>query len=362
MVPSSRHKVLRRPVEISLPKEKRVRSISAVANEINSRASEYEVGNLQSLRKQMKGLSRGRSIIFDTSKQSVNEAEGWAFHTGGREELQFNIGIESHLERFRFGVAFSLETSRSFPDITPLFGKIERFNEFLRHNESALEQFRMWIWCRDKIIKPDTAVRKITDDEIVTPNFIFLGRAVPLASLNISEILSTFDQLLPIYLFVETESIVDYEKHSRNSYSAFEFREGVTVSDVETTLRGRQDEISIVLRSNKIKQKLVEELGKQKGNKLAQETPSGNGGRIDLVVLLPSGEYDFYEIKPALFARHAIREALPQLLEYAYRRGGKEARRLFIASQPPLDRDSDDFLSALRKKGLPIHYKQVSIT
>jgi hypothetical protein len=95
--------------------------------------------------------------------------------------------------------------------------------------------------------------------------------------------------------------------------------------------------------------------------RLGDEIPSGSGGRIDMVRALPSGEYDFYEIKPAVAARHAIREALPQLLEYAYRPGGVEARELIVVSQATLDDDSERFLRGWREKGLPLHYLHVPL-
>lgn len=335
--------------------------ITAIAKKINDQAADYQIGQLQSLRMQMKGMKRTSSVIFNPSRKSVNEAEGWAFHTGGREELQFNIGIESHADRFRFGVAFSLEPSRSLPSIATLLPKIDRFNEFVRNNSSDMDSFRMWVWRGDKIIKPDTAVRQIAEDEMEMPNFVFLGRSVSVESVDIPEVLTTFDQLLPLYAFVESGALHNDLEAFSGAHSPFEFKVGVTTSDSDTSVRKPQDEISVVLRSKKIKRRLQEELGKNIQLKLGDEIRSGNGGRIDFVVSFPSGVFDFYEIKPAVLARHAIREALPQLLEYAYRKGGKEARRLLIASQAPLDRDSDDFLSALRSKGLPVYYKHVPI-
>jgi hypothetical protein len=334
-------------------------SITAIAQAINEGAKRHRIGQLQELRKQMKGLKSVRSVIFDKSKRSVNETEGWAFHTGGREELQFNIGIERHANRFRFGVAFSLEPSRSLPDIAPLLPKIERFNEYTRNNSSDFASFRMWIWRNATIVKSDTAVRQITEDEIKVPNFIFLGKAVPINSIDVSEVLETFDQLLPLYGFVEAASLEPGWTPRPGDWPPFQFREGVKLSDIDTSVRQAQGEIDVVLRSKQIMRQLLKQLRNQMRIKLGSEIPSGNGGKIDLVGLLPSGEYDFYEIKPALLARHAIREALPQLLEYAYRKGGHQARRLLIVSQAPLDHDSDNFLNTLRAKGLPIFYEQI---
>jgi len=130
-------------------------SISAIATAINELAPDHPIGKLQELRTKMKQLKRTASVIFDISRKSVNEKEGWAFHTGGREEIQFNIGIERKQDRFRFGVAFSLEPSRSLHDIAPLLPKIERFNEFVRNNFEALDPFRMWVWRKNEIIKTD---------------------------------------------------------------------------------------------------------------------------------------------------------------------------------------------------------------
>ncbi|MGH2403364.1 MAG: hypothetical protein ACRDGN_02765, partial [bacterium] len=58
----------------------------------------------------------------------------YAFHVGGRTELQFNIGEEERDGQavVRHGVAFSLELSQSLPSIEPLLPKIARFNDYVR--------------------------------------------------------------------------------------------------------------------------------------------------------------------------------------------------------------------------------------
>lgn len=48
--------------------------------------------------------ARGRAI-----GDSRTTFDSYAFHVGGRTELQFNIGLESGDEDLRYGVAFSLE-------------------------------------------------------------------------------------------------------------------------------------------------------------------------------------------------------------------------------------------------------------
>lgn len=337
-------------------------SIKAIASSINELADNHEFGQFQELRSRLHGGKRVGSVIFNINNKSVNEEGGWAYHTGGREELQFNIGYEEQEERFRYGVAFSLEPSRAFTSIEPLLPKIERFNEFVRLNSAALSNYRMWVWGKGRILKRDTAVREITEDELQQPNFIFMGKFGPIEAPDTSEILDCFQDLLELYRFVETpagENGLFIE--SIKGDPPFLFQERLSIGEVSTSSERAHSSISVTLRSNQIKKRLCEMLKGANSGKLGDEISSGNGGRIDLVCLLASGEHDFYEIKPSTLARHAIREALPQLLEYAYRQGGHQARRLIIASQAPLDSISKNYLETLREKGLPVHYKHVPL-
>jgi hypothetical protein len=298
----------------------------------------------------------------------VNEAEGWACHSGGRDELQFNIGHESYGQELRYGVAFSLETSPSMHDITVFYPKIDRFNDYIRFHRDELEDLRMWIARKDKngqdvSISPRSALRPIVDSEAKRGNFIFFGKTQAADSVDYEEIGRTFDRLFPLYYSVENdkEAVLPYSFQSE--ILPFQFREGVTVGS-ESSFRTNKAQLSTVaLRSNQIKGPLVELLRNGLTNALiGDEIPSGNGGRIDLVAELSIGRYIFYEIKPADLARDAIRQALPQLLEYAYRKGGIEAERLVIVSQAPLDQDSAEFLAKLREKGLPVCYQQIVIS
>ena len=88
--------------------------LNEIVLEFDRRAASRDIGRLQNLRVMLKGLKHkpGNSVF-----RSANNEE-WAFHVGGREELQFNIGVELlPKEQLRHGVAFSFETSRSMPSI-----------------------------------------------------------------------------------------------------------------------------------------------------------------------------------------------------------------------------------------------------
>jgi hypothetical protein len=86
--------------------------IRTIAAELNARSRAHPIGALQEIRASLKGLSRkpGHNIFSPQTTKS-----DWAFHHGGRFELQFNIGEISDIRGFRFGVAFSFERSRTLP-------------------------------------------------------------------------------------------------------------------------------------------------------------------------------------------------------------------------------------------------------
>ena len=102
-------------------------TIPELAEELNRQSVDFKIGNLQEMRVNLHGLKRAPCRgIFGT--RTIHE--GYAFHVGGRKELQFNIGHENHNdgEMIRYGVAFSLELSQTLPRVEPLFPKIRRFN------------------------------------------------------------------------------------------------------------------------------------------------------------------------------------------------------------------------------------------
>ena len=65
--------------------------LRAFTKELNSKAQSYRIGTLQQLRSDLHGLQRrpGRDIF--TPQTTFDK---WAFHHGGRSELQFNIGTD----------------------------------------------------------------------------------------------------------------------------------------------------------------------------------------------------------------------------------------------------------------------------
>lgn len=102
-------------------------SLRAIAEELNERAQTHQIGALQELR----GHRPGVNSFWPNSKAFATR---WAFHWGGRRELQFNIGFWDSTH-FRHGVAFSLAESREYKGdelMEVLLPKMKRFNQFVR--------------------------------------------------------------------------------------------------------------------------------------------------------------------------------------------------------------------------------------
>lgn len=114
-------------------------NIREIAVKINEESHKYQFGKLQDLRKEIKGLSKKASSLIFTDQTISND--GWAFHHGGRKEIQFNIGFES--EGLRYGIAFSLETSRSLPDLSILYPKILKLNSLIRNEPDLFLGYKM---------------------------------------------------------------------------------------------------------------------------------------------------------------------------------------------------------------------------
>ncbi len=143
------------------------------------------------------------SSIFNS--QTIRD--DYAFHVGGRTELQFNIGKEEHEQGdvIRHGVAFSLETSQTLPVIDPLLPKIARFNDYVRSHPEDFPGLRMWHWDEHSGRSDDRPVGPISDDLIRPGIFIMLGRYVRDDEVDLPGILADLDHLLPLYTYVESD-------------------------------------------------------------------------------------------------------------------------------------------------------------
>jgi hypothetical protein len=109
---------------------------------------------------------------------------------------------------------------------------------------------------------------------------------------------------------------------------------------------------------NRIYRHLCETLGEEN---VGTENDTGTGTCID-VVSKGDGSVTFYEIKTSPSVRTNIRQAIPQLLEYAFWPEEKRANHLVIVSHLPITKVAAAYLNNLRKLfGIPISYQQFSM-
>jgi hypothetical protein len=333
-------------------------SLTAIVEEIEGKAEAREIGHLQEIRKELKSKTRlpyHRIFHPDT----IKEKDGYAFHYGGRTELQFNIGFEPG-NMFRHGVAFSLEPSQTLPDITLLLPKVKRFNEFLTLYPQQFSDMAIWHWVKGDRKQSDHYPAPITPDLMKSGFFIFLGKMQPADAIDYDAILEDFDRLLILYRFVEGKDT--FPITAKPTPGGFDFKPGCTIKLSKTKASLAERELDVFLRQNDIQLALHDYLASLYGpQNVGTERWSGSG-RVDVMVRQNS-KFWFYEIKTAMSARGCIMEALAQLLEYSYWPGAVLAEKLIIVGEPALDLDSEKYLATLRERfSLPVEYQQFDCT
>lgn len=345
-------------------------TLREIADRLNKNSNRYKIGKLQYLRKEIKNLGkRMTGPIF--SQKSVKE--DYAFHCGGRPELQFNIGIEE--QGFRHGVAFSFETSRSFPSIDELAEKVKYFNEYLTANPSDFEGFKMWVWQKTpRKRSEERSPSPIQSNTVALGRFIFLGKIAPIGDFDVDKVLEDFDQLLNLYEFVEsggkvldgkyvaTDTPLDLSPVSENQKTADSWMAGFKAGHVKyaerSTVSFIEKTIDIEYRHNHLQNliypALVSEFGK---GCVATEQRAASGGEIDIAIR--DGKIRILvELKVASLARWCIREALGQLLEYAYFKEPKPPTEIWVIGTGECTQHDAAYLKLLRSKlNLPIFYR-----
>ena len=92
-------------------------------------------------------------------------------------------------------------------------------------------------------------------------------------------------------------------------------------------------------------------------SKVSCEETTSSGRPADIIVSLPNG-YELFEIKTALAPRDCVREALGQLLEYAYWPGSPNFNALWIVGPTPIDSETQEHLDGLKERfGMPVAYR-----
>jgi hypothetical protein len=337
-----------------------------IVTAVNQLAEGRPIGHLPKWRREHKKRSRLPGTLFF---KSVKDGREYVFHVGGRNEFQFNLGFESfkvlkgrasvNQKLFRQGVAFSLEPSRTLPDVTVLYPKIERFNEFMRIYPDVFPDFRMWYW-RGGVRSSEYPLAPIPDEIAKTGTFIFMGKSQQTDTIAVSSILDDLDRLFPLYQFVEgTESFPFGTQDQKDKPFSWPSSNETTTYASSTSYQKPQKTVEVSLRHNSIQDALFGHLRKVHGaGNTTRELPATDGTRIDTAVR--DGEMlTYYEIKVYSSARACIREALGQLLEYSHWPRAQKADRLVVVGEAPFDDGARSYINSLKQAfSMPLEYMQ----
>jgi|GEM_PF-631034 len=201
-------------------------NIKEIAFKINELGSENDnlFSKIQEIR--FKHLNKQPRTWSPFAEYSIKD--NYAFHSGGREEIQFNIGEDfiNYKTVFRFGIAFSLEKSPSLKEPEKVFKRIiERYNEFLQNNQSFFNGFSFWYYRLHEFGEYFETVKLIDETLSQTNNFLFIGKFFEKSISEITEkeikiILETFDYLIPAYEEIQFGQNIVERRVSRLAYNS----------------------------------------------------------------------------------------------------------------------------------------------
>ncbi|RLA80091.1 MAG: hypothetical protein DRG78_11670 [Epsilonproteobacteria bacterium] len=324
-------------------------TIKNITNNLNKFSKNHEIGKLQIIRKNLLKKKRKSTTIF-TNKTITKD---WAFHYGGRKELQFNIGYEQNGMVLRVGVAFSLQKSKALPNKNILLKKVQLFNQYIKEYKDELTNFEMWYY-RNNSRSINSEPFLIEDSLFKDGNFIFLGKTITMASLKYETILTVMDDLLPLYIFTMGGNINTAPKNK------FLFKKGNRKKKASTKISSSQKELNITLRHNIMQESLYNQLCELYGKDNVGTENNVHMGKVDLVVKHNNNEYWFYEIKTYNSVKLCLRESIGQLLEYAYWYDNKIVTKLIVVGTSKLDMDSTAYIKLLNNK-FNLHLTYISI-
>lgn len=138
----------------------------------------------------------------------------------------------------------------------------------------------------------------------------------------------------------------------------FSFKSGHSQKGEKAIANYEAHKKTIDLFHNRIQEKVYNQLcSVYKKQNVGTEVSVNGDSKIDLVVK-NNRSFTFYEIKTSNSLLKCIREAIPQLLEYAYFPNTINASKLVIISHNRMTTDAEIYLKHLRKKfNLPIFYQ-----
>ncbi len=153
-------------------------------------------------------------------------------------------------------------------------------------------------------------------------------------------------------------------KQNTGFVSEFEFGRGRKSASKRHLPEIVIEESETTILHEEIKERLIDELKKDKNLKIVRENQVNKINYIDVATMdsKNNGVTTFYEIKTNSDPRLCIRQALGQLMEYAYFPNVEHATKLVVVGTSPSNPDIEEFLDTLNKKfKIPISYRAVEL-
>lgn len=331
---------------------------------VNEEARQWHgpFGRFQEFREQVRETPSAPGGIFRFGELGTVK-DDFAFHYGGRKELQFNLGLVEAGAWLRYGVAFSFKPSKALRDpVENLLPLVTRFNRLVVGKPWIFDELPYCYWeVSDSDNPHPLAHGPIPESLCVLNNFIFFGNRERSEKITPRQVLELWDRLLPIWAYVESGDSIELITEGRDSLPLFipspppiRSQGPVKVVTKETEIFRRQEHQAI---QDALWKCLVEEYGL--GNVDCEHTIPGVGF-VDIAVQGPNGMV-YFEIKVATDLKSCIRQAVGQLLEYGHWDHSGRCQRMVIVSKFTLDDAGKAYLSLLKNQyGLPLDYLQVS--
>ena len=167
------------------------------------------------------------------------------------------------------------------------------------------------------------------------------------------------DPAVPSHRYV----LMNFVKPPKISLSnKFLFKSGHSKKEEKTIASYDAHKKKIDLIHNRRQHKVFKQLSTIYGKQnVGTECPVNGNSKIDVVVK-EGKRFTFYEIKTSNSLLNCIREAMSQLLEYAYFPNAVNADKLVVISHNKITREVEKYLNHLRNKfHLPIYYQQYDL-
>ncbi|MFC1740052.1 hypothetical protein ACFL0N_01060 [Pseudomonadota bacterium] len=185
-------------------------NIEAIAKTLNRLLESTSLANFQ--RQRSDRLKRKCMSLAVFSATTIHN--DYAYHHGGRGEIQFNIGLDDP-DIFRFGIALSLEPDRTITDpVTVLESRFDTLNNYLTEYGEQFTELTIWReYDGQRFTLPK--IQRLPDSWLSVGSFIFIGASFndqskrsDLTNEEYREVIRVFEQLLPVYQHVENSTNV----------------------------------------------------------------------------------------------------------------------------------------------------------